>query len=141
VAVCRAPDEPGRLQIISSWSTHAAVYNPHGLNIEALLAHRNETGSIADFPKPRISIRTKASTRIGDVLIPAATDNVDHFAHAHKIRAKILCEGANGPTTAVADEILAEKKNLRHSRYSRQRRRLSPSLTLNGSQDRRALLE
>src|SRR5712691_11256193 len=45
-----------------------------------------------------------------DVLIPAATENVITSHNAHKIRTKILCEGANGPTTSVADEILAEKK-------------------------------
>jgi glutamate dehydrogenase (NAD(P)+) len=44
------------------------------------------------------------------VLLPAARENVITSENAHKIRAKILCEGANGPTTAVADQILAEKK-------------------------------
>ena len=45
-----------------------------------------------------------------DVLLPAATENVITSENAARLRCKILCEGANGPTTAIADEILAEKK-------------------------------
>ena len=45
-----------------------------------------------------------------DVLLPAATENVITSDNADRLRCKILCEGANGPTTAIADEILAEKK-------------------------------
>jgi glutamate dehydrogenase (NAD(P)+) len=97
-------------KIISIVEYDAAVYNPHGLNIEALLAHRNETGSIADFPEAESINKAEGLYQDCDVLIPAATENVITSHNAHKIRAKILCEGANGPTTAVADEILAEKK-------------------------------
>ena len=45
-----------------------------------------------------------------EVLIPAAKENVITSANADRLRCKILCEGANGPTTSVADEILADKK-------------------------------
>ena len=45
-----------------------------------------------------------------DVLLPAATENVITSENADRLRCRILCEGANGPTTAIADEILAEKK-------------------------------
>ena len=44
-----------------------------------------------------------------DVLLPAAKENVITSQNAHRLRTKILCEGANGPTTHVADSILAEK--------------------------------
>lgn len=97
-------------KVISIVEYDAAVHNPHGLNIEALLAHRRETGSIADFPEAENVNKDEALYQECDVLLPAATENVITSQNAHKIRAKILCEGANGPTTAVADEILAEKK-------------------------------
>src|SRR5713226_6998007 len=88
----------------------AAVYNPRGLDIEGLLEHRKETGSIGGFPEAESINKDEGLYQDCDVLIPAATENVITSLNAHKIRAKILCEGANGPTTAVADEILAEKK-------------------------------
>jgi glutamate dehydrogenase (NAD(P)+) len=88
----------------------AAVYNPNGLDIEALMEHRRETGSIADFPGGETIDKHEGLYLECDVLIPAATENVITSRNAHRIRCKILCEGANGPTTAVADKILAEKK-------------------------------
>jgi glutamate dehydrogenase (NAD(P)+) len=97
-------------KIVSIIEYDAAVYNPHGLDIEALMAHRKETGSIAGFPLAESIDKDEALYQECDVLLPAATENVITSQNAHRIRAKILCEGANGPTTAVADEILAEKK-------------------------------
>ena len=87
-----------------------AVYNWHGLDIEALMRHRTETGSIRGFPEAEDVDRNEALLLDCDVLIPAAHENVITSANADRIKAKILCEGANGPTTFVADAILAEKK-------------------------------
>src|SRR5438552_138481 len=97
-------------KIVSVVEYDAAVYNPRGLDIEALLAHRAETGSIADFAGAENVDKNEGLYRECDVLLPAATENVITSQNAHKIRTKILCEGANGPTTSVADEILADKK-------------------------------
>src|ERR1700694_112227 len=97
-------------KIVSIVEYDAAVYNPRGLNIDALLKHRNETGSIADFSEAENINKDEGLYQDCDVLIPAATENVITSHNADKIRAKILCEGANGPTTSLADEILAEKK-------------------------------
>jgi glutamate dehydrogenase (NAD(P)+) len=87
-----------------------AVHNPHGLDVEALLRHRQETGSITGFREAEDADREEALLMDCDVLIPAAHENVITSANADRVKAKILCEGANGPTTFVADAMLAEKR-------------------------------
>jgi glutamate dehydrogenase (NAD(P)+) len=87
-----------------------AVYNAHGLNIEALLKHRHDTGSITGFPEAEDVDRDEAMYMDCEVFLPAAKENVITTANADRIKAKIICEGANGPTTSEADAILAEKK-------------------------------
>jgi glutamate dehydrogenase (NAD(P)+) len=97
-------------KIISIIEYDGAVYNPHGLDIDALMEHRLETGSINGFPEAEEVDRYEALLMDCDVLIPAARENVITSSNAPRIKAKILCEGANGPTTFVADSILAEKR-------------------------------
>ena len=87
-----------------------AVHNRHGLDIEALMQHRLDTGSITGFREAEDVDRGEALLMDCDVLIPAAHENVITSANADRVKAKILCEGANGPTTFVADAILAEKR-------------------------------
>jgi len=87
-----------------------AVYNPRGLDIAALQAHRKQTGSITGFSGGEDMDRDEALLLQCDVLLPAATENVITSTNADRLRCKILCEGANGPTTPLADEVLAEKK-------------------------------
>jgi len=97
-------------RIVAIVEYDGAVYNPHGLDIAALQRHRKETGSITGFAGGEDMDRAEAMFLECDVLIPAATENVIHSGNADRIRCKILCEGANGPTTPLADEVLAEKK-------------------------------
>jgi glutamate dehydrogenase (NAD(P)+) len=87
-----------------------AVYNSKGLDIAALQEHRQETGSITGFAGGEDMDKDEALFLECEVLIPAATENVIHSGNAERIRCKILCEGANGPTTPLADEVLAGKK-------------------------------
>jgi glutamate dehydrogenase (NAD(P)+) len=87
-----------------------AVYNPKGLDPMAVIEHRRETGSIRDFPGGETIDRAEAMFLPCDVLLPAATENVITSENADRLRCKILCEGANGPTTSVADQILADKR-------------------------------
>jgi glutamate dehydrogenase (NAD(P)+) len=87
-----------------------AVYNPKGLDIEALMQHRHDTGSIRGFSGGEDIDRETAFFLDCDVLLPAAKENVITTANADRIKAKIICEGANGPTTSEADSILADKK-------------------------------
>jgi len=97
-------------QIICIIEYDGAVYNPRGLDIAALEAHRRETGSITGFSGGEDMDRDEAMFLECDVLLPAATENVITSANADRLRSKILCEGANGPTTPLADEILADRK-------------------------------
>jgi glutamate dehydrogenase (NAD(P)+) len=87
-----------------------AVYNPKGLDISALSRHRHDTGSITGFEGGDAIDKKEAMFLDCDVLLPAATENVITSENAERLKCRILCEGANGPTTAIADEILAGKK-------------------------------
>ena len=72
--------------------------------------HRAETGSIGGFKEAEAVGLDEALLLDCDVLLPAAKENVITSANADRIKAKVLCEGANGPTTYVADAILKEKR-------------------------------
>jgi glutamate dehydrogenase (NAD(P)+) len=84
--------------------------NPGGIDICALLEHRARNGSILGFRGAEGVPSADLLTTDCEILIPAATENVITSRNADKVKARIVCEGANGPTTAVADEILADKK-------------------------------
>jgi glutamate dehydrogenase (NAD(P)+) len=87
-----------------------ALYNEHGIDVPALLEHRKKAGTINGFAKAEAYDKDELILRPCEILVPAAMENVITSQNADRIRAKILCEGANGPTTSVADEILEEKK-------------------------------
>jgi len=96
--------------IIAIIEWDGAVHNPHGLDIAALQKHRTETGSITGFAGGEDMDRHDAMFLKCEVLLPAATENVITSRNAAKLRCKILCEGANGPTTPLADAILEENR-------------------------------
>ena len=97
-------------KIIAMVEYDGAVYNPTGIDIAALAEHRKVTGSITGFSGGEDMDKEQAMYLECDVLLPAATENVITSQNADKLRCKILCEGANGPTTPLADQILADKK-------------------------------
>ncbi len=97
-------------KIVAIAEYDGAVYNRHGLDIAKLAEHRHETGSIRQFSEAEDIDKAEILSIDCDVLIPAAHENVITSGNAGQIKAKILCEGANGPTTFQADSILAEKK-------------------------------
>src|SRR5206468_6615099 len=97
-------------KIIGIIEYDGAVHNAKGLDIPALQEYRKDNGSIAGFPGATDIVKDEALFLECDVLLPAATENVIYSGNADRLRCKILCEGANGPTTPLADEVLAEKK-------------------------------
>ncbi|HET7347911.1 MAG TPA: Glu/Leu/Phe/Val dehydrogenase [Acidobacteriaceae bacterium] len=97
-------------KIIGIAEYDGGLYNPNGIDVDALIEHRLRNGSVLGFRGAEPMPSAEVITMECEILIPAATENVITSRNAEKIRARIICEGANGPTTAVADEILAEKK-------------------------------
>ena len=90
-----------------------AIYNEKGLDLEKVVQHRKETGSILNYPgATNIPNSKDALEQPCDILIPAALENVITAQNAPRIQARIIAEGANGPTTFEADQILKEKKVL-----------------------------
>lgn len=85
------------------------LYNSAGIDINALLRHRAQAGTVNGFSGAEAANPDEVLTRSCEILIPAATENVITSRNAQKLQCRILCEGANGPTTILADEILAEK--------------------------------
>ena len=86
------------------------VYNPDGLDVDALHKHRRETGSILNFPGAQnITNSAELLEYECDILVPAALENQITVKNAARIKAKVIGEGANGPVTAEAGKILEDK--------------------------------
>jgi glutamate dehydrogenase (NAD(P)+) len=85
------------------------IWNPKGLEVTDLLAHVRKNKFLTGYPRGEGITNEELLTVDCDVLVPAALENVITSKNAGSIRAKVICEGANGPTTANADRILEEK--------------------------------
>ena len=96
--------------IIAIAEYEGAIYNANGLDVEAVMKHRKEAGSLLNFPgATNLNSREEALELECDILIPAALENQITEANAGSVKARILAEAANGPTTAAAAEILRSK--------------------------------
>jgi glutamate dehydrogenase (NAD(P)+) len=137
----------GNVKVIGVAEYEGSIYNPNGIDIEKLLLHRKETGSILGFPgTTTLENRMSALELECDILVPAALENQITAENAPRIKAKIIAEAANGPVTADAEDILTEKgiivipdmyinaggvtvsyfewlKNLSHHRFGRMEKR------------------
>ncbi len=145
-----AQDEGGAV-IIGVGEVEGAIYKPDGIDIHDLLKFRQERGSILGYPgaenydKPDRELVLEFDC---DILVPAALENVIHLDNAHKIKAKIIAEAANGPVTSRAEEVLTQAgkiilpdvylnaggvtvsyfewlKNLSHMRFGRMEKRFN----------------
>ncbi len=96
--------------IIGIAEVDGGLYNPKGIDIDQLIDYRQRNGSTLGFRGAEAMPSEELMVTDCEILIPAATENVITSRNADQIKARIVCEGANGPTTAVADEILADKK-------------------------------
>jgi len=93
-------------QIIGVADITGGLFNSHGLDIPALLQYAEQNKTVQGFPGSESIDNLEVLGQDGDVLLPAAKESVITSRNADRIRARILVEGANSPTTAPADEIL-----------------------------------
>ena len=140
-----ASEDGARITGIIEWD--GALFNPDGLDVEAVRAWITKHGGVADYPD---AVHGAAGSSVieedCDILIPAALEGVINLSNADRIKARLIIEAANGPITAGADEVLRDKgiviipdmyanaggvtvsyfewvKNLSHIRFGRMQRR------------------
>ncbi len=99
-------------KIIGIAEREGGLYNRAGIDIHQLLEYKYRNNTILGFSGAEAMPSDELLITECEILIPAATENVITSRNAEQIRARIVVEGANGPTTAVADEILAAKRVL-----------------------------
>src|SRR5665213_1910802 len=97
-------------KIVGIAEKDGGLYNNNGIDIHQLAEYKYRNGTTLGFRGGEDVPSEELLLNDCDILIPAATENVITSRNAAQIKAKIVVEGANGPTTAVADEILAEKR-------------------------------
>ncbi|MDX1940693.1 MAG: Glu/Leu/Phe/Val dehydrogenase [Saprospiraceae bacterium] len=101
--------DEGGIKIVGVGEVEGAVYNPKGIDIHALMAYRKEHKTIEGFPGTQFlkkEDREKILEFECDILVPAALENVINSENAHLIKAKVIAEAANGPTTFLAEQEL-----------------------------------
>jgi glutamate dehydrogenase (NAD(P)+) len=101
-------DEAG-VRVVAVSDQYGAVWAPEGLDIPAVEAHVDRAGSVRDFPGAAAIDNDDLLALEADLLVPAAVEGVLHVGNAGDVRARVIVEGANGPTTTAADRALEER--------------------------------
>ncbi|WP_316844406.1 Glu/Leu/Phe/Val dehydrogenase [Pedobacter psychrodurus] len=95
--------------IVGLCEFEGAIYNANGLNVDEVFAHRKNTGSILGFPgATSFKNSMEGLEQDCDIIVPAALENQFTELNIRNIKAKIIAEGANGPTTPEAEAIFTE---------------------------------
>ena len=97
-------------KVIGIVEVGGGLLNKNGIDVNALVDYRQKNGTVQGFPGAEKEDPAELLTTECEILIPAATENQITTRNVERIKCKILAEGANGPTTAMADEVLADKK-------------------------------
>jgi glutamate dehydrogenase (NAD(P)+) len=95
--------------VIAISDSRTALHNPNGIDVPAAFAHKHETGSLDGLRGAEAITNEELLLLDCDVLAPCALEQVITHENADRVKASIICEGANGPVTPSADEILEEK--------------------------------
>lgn len=134
-------------KIVGVVERDGAIFDPKGINVEALKTHLKNGQPLADYPGVEFTQDGTVGLEYDcDILIPAACESVITYGNAHRIKARLIIEAANGPVTAEANDILLERgvtiipdlfanaggvtvsyfewaKNISHIRFGRMQRR------------------
>lgn len=95
-------------KIIAVSDTKGGIYNPKGLDVEDVLSHKKVTGSVIDFKDSEALTHAELLELECDILVPAALEDEICAPNAASVKARMIVEGANGPTTPEADRILCD---------------------------------
>ena len=97
------------LRVVAVSDSQGGIYNPNGLSFKTVSQHKRATGSVVDAPDTETITNEELLATDVTMLFPAALENVITDENAGRIRAKIVAEMANGPTTPEADKILHDR--------------------------------
>jgi len=97
-------------RVIAASDSKGGIFNDKGVDPYAVLEHKQKTGSVVGFSGTKAITNESLLEEQCDILVPAALENVITAKNASEIKAKIVAEAANGPTTPEADEILFKNK-------------------------------
>jgi glutamate dehydrogenase (NAD(P)+) len=96
-------------RIVAASDTQGGIYNPKGFDARDVLRFKKETGTVVGYPGTERITNAELLELPCDVLVPSALEKVITVENAPRIQAKIVAEGANGPTTPEADEVLYDR--------------------------------
>ncbi len=96
--------------VVAVSDTHGGVYDPHGLDVTAVAAHKDATGSVVDLPGTKPLAPREVLEVPCTVLVPAAIESQITLENVDRVQAKLVVEAANGPVSPGADLRLAERK-------------------------------
>jgi len=97
-------------KVIAVSDTSGTIYDPNGLDVDKAMKVKEKTGKVTNYPGVEVIKDNKASLYAeAEIIIPAAIEDQITEENMHKIKGKIIVEGANGPTTPEAEEYLKKK--------------------------------
>lgn len=95
--------------VVACSDSQGGIVNPRGFKVDDVMAHKKATGSVVGFPGAKVTDQFGVLTADCEVLVPAALENQIDGEVGAQVRAKVVAEAANGPTTPEGDRAMAEK--------------------------------